>query len=543
MRLRTVSLCWILSVLVLSAPVMAEENVGTEFIPPHSAVAILAKPQAIYGSPLLQMVPWEVLNVKTEEIAGLPIQAIDSVLAIASPPGVNGKPSLGIVVKLNHGITPEKLLAPIQERWPFTEATWPGTQQKYLQGSPELMFDIYPVDDNTYLLAMPETLKAMLAQKEQPQTSPLATLVQTSSEQGEVQAFLIMEPLRDMLEFLVADPNLQKFPGLKELPSHLQSAHLIGNLDMEKGGLTLKLTTESPAQAEQLQKIVSKLLDLGVERAIQMGQPPKTNEVEENAFRQYVTRICNTLRAAIEPEVEGNQVILTTVGKPGTSPQVMVASGTAVLVPLIASAQQQAFRSGSVNNMKQIILAMHNYHETYGHMPANSYDKEGKPLLSWRVHLLPFVEQAALYDQFHLDEPWDSEHNRKLAEMIPDPYLSPSSKNELGPQAKTRYLKPLGEGFPASAKKNLRFQDLTDGASNTIAIVEVPPSDAVLWTRPDDFHPNMDSLLESFTPGETAGIIAALYDGSVHSMLKKDLTDQILKVLLTHQGGEPNKYY
>src|SRR5262245_11036025 len=76
-------------------------------------------------------------------------------------------------------------------------------------------------------------------------------------------------------------------------------------------------------------------------------------------------------------------------------------------------------RRASANNLKQIGLALHNYHDTYGKLPpAAICDKAGKPLLSWRVAILPFIEQNALYKQFKLDEPWDSEHNKKLAEVL-----------------------------------------------------------------------------------------------------------------------------
>src|SRR5207249_2796575 len=77
-------------------------------------------------------------------------------------------------------------------------------------------------------------------------------------------------------------------------------------------------------------------------------------------------------------------------------------------------------RTVSQNNLKQIGLAMHNYHDTYRHFPPQALtDKNGKPLLSWRVAVLPFIEQDNLYRQFKLDEPWDSEHNRKLLERMP----------------------------------------------------------------------------------------------------------------------------
>src|SRR5207253_5271036 len=81
---------------------------------------------------------------------------------------------------------------------------------------------------------------------------------------------------------------------------------------------------------------------------------------------------------------------------------------------------EKAARQKSANNLKQLGLAMHNYNNTYNHLPAVAIkDTKGKALLSWRVAILPFVEEEKLYKEFHLDEPWDSAHNKKLLGKMP----------------------------------------------------------------------------------------------------------------------------
>ena len=85
------------------------------------------------------------------------------------------------------------------------------------------------------------------------------------------------------------------------------------------------------------------------------------------------------------------------------------------------------------NNLKQIVLAMHNYHDANGFFPQDSVDaKTGKPLLSWRVHLLPYMEEALLYQSFKLDEPWDSEHNIKLLDKLPKVFAPTRVKAKAG---------------------------------------------------------------------------------------------------------------
>ena len=82
-----------------------------------------------------------------------------------------------------------------------------------------------------------------------------------------------------------------------------------------------------------------------------------------------------------------------------------------------------AHRAVSAGNLKQIALAFHNFHSTYGALPGVAIvDAKGKALLSWRVAILPFIEEDALYRQFHLDEPWDSKHNKKLLARMPKLY-------------------------------------------------------------------------------------------------------------------------
>src|ERR1700721_4145755 len=76
----------------------------------------------------------------------------------------------------------------------------------------------------------------------------------------------------------------------------------------------------------------------------------------------------------------------------------------------------------SSNNLKQIVLAFHNYYSTYNILPSDVLDTDGKPLLSWRVAILPFVEEQALWMQFKMDEPWDSPNNKKLIEKMPKLY-------------------------------------------------------------------------------------------------------------------------
>lgn len=536
---------WILAVLssfcLSPQALIAQDAVGIEFVPPRATAALVVRPDAIYNTPLLQMVPWEVASVKTQEFVGVKIQDVDSILLYAMPPGVDGRPTLGAVVKFAEKVELESLFPNLVEAGQLAQNVRPDTNTRYLQGKESFPLDVVPVDEKTYLMGMPTAIEDMLKQHAEPVESQLANRIRQDLQPAEIQMFLLVEPIREMSQFILADPKLAEFPGLRDLPQQLSYAQLIGNLDLEKGGITLVLTARSEGEAEQLEQTMLGLLDSSARFARQMTQPREPDSAEGKAIQQYTERISRTLQSALKPTRSGKQVTLTTAGKPGTSPQVLLASGTAFFMPVIASAKVDAYRSRSINNLKQIMLAMHNYYDTFQHMPSDSYDEDGKPLLSWRVHILPFLDQVALYNQFHLDEPWDSEHNRKLIHTVPAQYTTPVDQ-ALATEGRTRYLRPLGEGLPASKEGELKFQDITDGTSNTLAVVEVPAANAAIWTRPDDFKVDMTFPIQSMLPGDTKGMIGARYDGSVQNFLKKSLSDDILKALLTHAGGEVASY-
>src|SRR5262245_51934329 len=103
-----------------------------------------------------------------------------------------------------------------------------------------------------------------------------------------------------------------------------------------------------------------------------------------------------------------------------------VIGACAVLLAHSEQIRHNAAPMESRNNLKQMSVAIEEYRAKHGHFPRQAiYSAEGKPLLSWRVSVLPFVEQETLYKQFHLDEPWDSPHNIKLLEMMPATYAHP----------------------------------------------------------------------------------------------------------------------
>jgi hypothetical protein len=205
-----------------------------------------------------------------------------------------------------------------------------------------------------------------------------------------------------------------------------------------------------------------------------------------------------------------------------------------MLYPAVGRVREAAARTQSANNLKQIALAMHNYHATYGSLPpAAIYSPTGKPLLSWRVAILPFIEQNNLYRLFKLDEPWDSPNNKPLLGYVVRTYQFPK---DIGlPPDHTIYRVFEGPGTAFEGRRRLTLREFTDGTSNTVLVVEA--DQGVPWTKPDElpFDPNQPvAPIQGHFAG---GFQAALADGSI-KLITKNTSERTLRSAITRNGGE-----
>jgi hypothetical protein len=184
--------------------------------------------------------------------------------------------------------------------------------------------------------------------------------------------------------------------------------------------------------------------------------------------------------------------------------------------------------------LKYLAVAFHNYRDLYhswpiwSQAPMDQFDKDGKPLLSWRVHLLQ-VDQPALFEEFHLNEPWDSEHNIKLLDKIPPSYARP------GLGSKTTVLAIVGPGAFYEGKTG--STDLRDGSANTIMFVEASPEKAIPWTKPEDLSFDPKSPKSALGTISEDHFYAVFANGAVVK-LRSDIPDESFTALITRSGGE-----
>jgi hypothetical protein len=218
----------------------------------------------------------------------------------------------------------------------------------------------------------------------------------------------------------------------------------------------------------------------------------------------------------------------------------VVGGGLGLLIRSVNQAREAAKTAACVCNLKQIGLALHNYHEVYGSFPpAYVADTTGKPIHSWRMLILPFMESSTLSNSYSMAEPWDGPNNRKLLDQRPSYYDCPS--RSCGPRF-TSYVAIVGPGTAFPGAGSTKLGDFRDGTSQSILIAEVANVD-IPWTEPRDLDVRTMSwiindpskpAISSFHDRAPTLLFA---DGSVRGF-RKFPSPAILKALTTIDGGD-----
>ena len=332
---------------------------------------------------------------------------------------------------------------------------------------------------------------------------------------------------------------------------------IFGEGAKEGSDVLLTVKTTRPSDAVMLRNMLEQLIDFGVNSVrFQMAQETQPGYALRNPFLPFTSPLAfefarGVLRTLL-PDVEEDRLIFRMKGGATGSAltgQVAVAAagiGTAILLPAIQASREAARRMQCMNHMKQLGLSIHNYHDvTNSFPPLYTVDANGKPLHSWRVMILPFIEQAALYDAIRHDEPWDSEYNKQFHDRMPAVFQCPSN-----PDKGCCYVVIAGEVFvPARqatgvgqrwARGNTNFASISDGTSNTLAFIEVQTP--FNWMNPmADI--TLDELAKGINDDNVAGshhrggCNVGFFDGSVR-FISESIDLRVLRALGTPAGGE-----
>ncbi|MCL2119015.1 MAG: DUF1559 domain-containing protein [Planctomycetaceae bacterium] len=364
----------------------------------------------------------------------------------------------------------------------------------------------------------PEVNPAVIAGLERVKGAPVQVVfAPDSSIRGMVTLGLSMAP----------EPA-SKFGG-KTLTDGIQWAS--AGLDPVKQIFALTIQSASPEAAQKLYDTVNETID-GTLGQIQAD----FGEDYAQSIRVYTEKL-----KAFIPQVRGDRLQLI-INKQflETQAESMAAVGS-TLLPAIMAARGAATRMQCTNNIKQIGLALHYHHDSQRTFPpVMTADANGKPLHSWRVLLLPYLEQTALYEQIRLNEPWDSEYNKQFHNRVPSVYQCPDAKGDM--TGMTSYSVVVGKEClfdEPNAKKT--FAQIIDGTSNMIAIVE--RKTPVCWMDPTQeitFEKACEGINVSaggLGSPHRGGMNVGLFDGSVH-FLSDGIPASVLRALLTCAGGE-----
>ncbi len=209
-------------------------------------------------------------------------------------------------------------------------------------------------------------------------------------------------------------------------------------------------------------------------------------------------------------------------------------------VPATADVHRDARRARSLNNLYQLSVGVHRYKEEHKHYPRAYLTSDAdKPLLSWRVLLLPYLGESPLYKKFKLDEPWDSNHNLGLLKEMPAILKAPGSK--AASEFKTTYLTPRGDKTLFPTGKALHINDTVDGGGEIIMFLEVADDKAVPWTKPDDYIVDEKNPIKGIVGTHEGEFFVTLANGSVRSISDR-IDSANLNALYTCAGREMFKW-
>ncbi len=341
---------------------------------------------------------------------------------------------------------------------------------------------------------------------------------------------------------LAAAANLANFPDEirgDDLPADfrpfqplLRADTIAATIDLDKElTVDVRVKAATPPRAKDAEKALGFLAAL-LQQTLEGGVKELAAETQKDPALKDVVTIMTRLQAGLKDAKYSTEGDVTRV-------TAKVAADLPYAGAFLAAKRkvmESASRSQSSNNLKQILVAFHNYASANDAFPpAAVCDKTGKPILSWRVLILPYLEQDNLYKEFKLDEPWDSDHNKKLIAKMPKTYAVPTPTSAKANE--THYRAFVGNGAAFDYIKGAKLPaDFPDGTSNTILVVTA--KDAVIWTKPDelDFDPDKDmTKLLGLFPGD--GCIVGFADGSVRTLNKK-ISKVTLHGAITRGGGE-----
>ncbi len=503
-------------------------QVDLTYITQEAVAAIVLHPRDVLNSPDLRMLPVEVLSAVGMRDFGIDPVDLEQVVLFVEPPGGPGPPDFGIVARSAKPLDRKTILPGILKN---SEKATAGAKS-YERAAHPILPSVYFADDRTIVAAPEAMLKKILTTK--PGNSPLRKLLSRKGVGDNINVLVSIDSIRPMLTAVLRSlpPLPDPFSRFLKAPDYISSVEYRMSLGKQmKNELTMNAVDLD--SAKDLEELIVEGIDFGKTAIMveMIKSLPAGDDPVEKAMQRYMQRVTSLVLDSFKPKRDGTEM---TVSLDAQSDVATVGILTALLLPAVQAAREAARRQQSLNNMKNISLAFLNHENIHRKFPRRaSYDENGKALLSWRVHILPLVDEQALYKQFHLDEPWDSEHNKALIPKMPAVYRNPNRQLDF----KTNYLVPVGKGTIFEKQESLTLGEITDGTSNTVVLVEGNRDQAVTWTKPIDLELDADNPLFGLGGIRPNVFLAAFADASARPIATA-IDPKVLRAIFTANGGE-----
>jgi hypothetical protein len=408
--------------------------------------------------------------------------------------------------------------------------------QTYITAEGPERWGAFTADDRTLVVAQEDVLRELIEDRKAPAPHHSWDDAWAKVQKGQAMVALEARWLRRRIaQGVGADLKLETISPLLEKAQ----AYALGVEASDGLMVDLVTTTGSEDATKPVASTLQALVTLSKNGVEGMRRDLRGRAAANNEALEWLIAAADALLDKARVETTGNLVHLQ------AKASLDLAEGIKLLGPAVTAANAASNRAISTNNLKQIALAFHNYHAANNSFPSSVLygGKSGRVPYSWRVAILPYIEQQELYNHYNFDEPWDGPNNRKLLDQMPATYSYPAPPGGPSSRTKPSYFVFTGPGtalepLPAAAKPTPSpptIMAITDGTSNTILTVEAQRD--IPWTKPEDipFDPNAAlPQLGGYTPD---GFYVGFADGSVR-YLKKSMDSLVMKALITRDGGE-----
>jgi type II secretory pathway pseudopilin PulG len=512
-------------------------KIDTTYVTPGAVVMAVLRPAQLMKSKAGQMLPVEVATAAGLKYLGIDPANVEVATGFldSSNPTV---PNYGLTLKF---VQPQAGLKLPQDARAHTQNDQLNGKSYFKSQQAELP-SFYAPDKSTLIIAPDQTLRQLVENSSKTKSSPLIDHVHKVAGGSDFYLMLDLATLRPLIQMGLAEEQLP--PEIKpfaDAVTQISTAELTVNLSNSAPTELVVLANDADA-AEKVEVLLKEGLAKAREQMrADLAPQMESEDPVERAFAQYMERVSRSWSQPFMPTRDGAKLTFFRI-EGSQSPQQQLTTTAvmgvlvALLMPAAQAAREAARRTQSMNNLRQMSLGMLNYESARKTLPNQAIcDKDGKPLLSWRVQILPYMDQQELYNQFHLDEPWDSEHNRALIPQMPQIYANPNAKVMDGT---TNYLAVVGkECVFDGTNKAVGLRNITDGTSKTIAIVEADADKAVDWTKPDDLRFDANNPTTGLGHLRPGGWLAAFLDGHIQ-FISNNVDPHLVKAMVTKAGGE-----